>query len=157
VGPDQPVDHAAGDLHHVLPPLPPFEDVAPQLVDRLALLVHHVVVLEQVLADLEVPALHLLLGALDGAADHAVLDGLALFHAELAHQPLDAVGAEDPHQVVFERQVEPRRAGVALAARTAAELVVDAARLVALGAEDVQAAGLEHLFALFDAGARVAF
>jgi hypothetical protein len=35
--------------------------------------------------------------------------------------------------------------GVALAARAAAQLVVDAARLVALGADDVQAAGGDHL------------
>ena len=123
-----------------------------RLVDRLPLLVHHVVVLEQVLADLEVAALDLLLGALDGARHHAVLDRLALLHAELAHQPLDAVGAEDAHQVVLERQVEARGAGVALAAGAAAELVVDAPRLVALGAQDVQAAGGEHLLALADAG-----
>ena len=55
---------------------------------------------------------------------------------------LHAVAGEDAHQVVFERQVEAARARVALAAGAAAELVVDAARLVALGAEDVQAAEL---------------
>ena len=55
---------------------------------------------------------------------------------------LDPLGAEDAHQVVFEREVEARGAGIALAAGAAAELVVDAARLVALGAEDVQAAEL---------------
>ena len=49
-------------------------------------------------------------------------------------RPGDAVGPEDAHQVVFERQIEARRAGVALAAGAAAQLVVDAARLVALGA-----------------------
>ena len=36
------------------------------------------------------------------------------------------------------------RAGVALAARAAAQLVVDAPALVALGADHVEAAGLEH-------------
>src|SRR4029079_14573018 len=49
---------------------------------------------------------------------------------------------------VFEGQEEARAAGIALPARTAAQLVVDAARLVALGAEDVQAAGLQPLFLL---------
>ena len=47
---------------------------------------------------------------------------------------------EDAHQVVFQRQVEARGTGVALAAGAAAQLVVDAARLVPLGADDVQAA-----------------
>ena len=53
-------------------------------------------------------------------------------------------GAEDAHQVVFERQEELRGAGVALAAGAAAQLVVDAPALVPLGADDEQAAGRQH-------------
>ena len=53
---------------------------------------------------------------------------------------LDAVAGEDAQQRVLQRQVEARGARVALAAGAAAQLVVDAARLVALGADDVQAA-----------------
>ena len=116
------------------------EHHAAQRVDGLALLVHDVVVLEQVLADVEVVALDLLLGALDRLGEPGVLDLLALLHAQRLHQPGDALGAEDAHQVVLERQVEARGARVALAAGAAAQLVVDAARLVALGAEDVEAA-----------------
>ena len=121
---------------------------AAQRVDVLALLVHHVVVLEQMLADGEVLRLDLLLRALDGPGDHAVLDRHAFFHAEPLHQAGDAVRAEDAHQVVFEREIEARRAGVALASGAAAQLVVDAPRLVALGADDVQAAGGDHLVVL---------
>ena len=44
------------------------ENLAAQRVDALTLLVHHVVVFEQVLADGEVLRLDLLLRALDGAA-----------------------------------------------------------------------------------------
>ena len=117
-----------------------FEDFAAQRVDALTLLVHHVVVFEQVLADGEVLRFDLLLRALDGARHHPMLDRHALFHAEPLHQAGDPIRPEDPHQVVFERQVEARRARVALAAGAAAQLVVDAARLVALGAEDVQPA-----------------
>ena len=47
----------------------PLEHLPAQRVDRLALLVHDVVVLEQVLADVEVVALDLLLRVLDGAVD----------------------------------------------------------------------------------------
>ena len=124
------------------------EQLAAQRVDALALLVHHVVVLEQVLADVEVLRLDLLLRALDRVGDHLVLDRHAFFHPEALHQPGDAVGAEDAHQVVFERQVEPRRARVALAAGAAAKLVVDAARFVPLGADDVQAAERDDLVVL---------
>ena len=56
-------------------------------------------------------------------------------------RPGDPVAREALHEVVLEGQVEARRARVALAAGAAAELVVDAPRVVALGADDVQAAG----------------
>src|SRR5262249_2957389 len=114
----------------------------------LALLVHDVVVLERVLALIEVAALDLLLGALDRARHHAALDRHVLLEAEPLHQARHAVEAEDAQQVVLERQVEARRAGVALAAGPAAQLVVDAARLVALGADDLEAAGLEDFLLL---------
>ena len=57
----------------------------------------------------------------------------------------DAVGGENAQQRIFERQVKAARARVALAPGTAAQLVVDAPRLVALGADDVQPAGGDHL------------
>ena len=57
---------------------------------------------------------------------------------------VDPVAGEQADEVVLAGEVEARLAGVALAAGAAAELVVDAARLVALGAEDVQAAELAH-------------
>ena len=77
-------------------------------VDDLALLVEDVVVLEEVLADVEVVRLDLLLRVADGARDEAVLDRHALLHAEPLHQALHAVGAEDAQQVVLEREVEAR-------------------------------------------------
>ena len=67
---------------------------------------------------------------------------------EAFHQPGDAVGPEDAHEVVLERQVEPRRPGVALPAGAATQLVVDAARLVPLGADDVQPAERDDLLVL---------
>ena len=52
---------------------------------------------------------------------------------------------------IFEREVELRGARVALAAGAAAELVVDTAGLVALGADDGKAARGAHLLALLGA------
>ena len=71
----------------------------------------------------------------------------------VGEHPVDPVGLEQPHQLVLERQVEPGLARVALAAGATAQLVVDAARLVALGAEDVEAADVADLVVL---GARPA-
>ncbi|MBI2362774.1 MAG: hypothetical protein HYV15_05270, partial [Elusimicrobia bacterium] len=110
------------------------------MVDVLALLVHHVVVVEQLLADVEVVRLDPALGALDLAADQRRLDGLVLGHPELRHQALDALRAEQPHQLVVESQVEARLARVALASAAAAQLVVDAPRVVALGTHHVEPA-----------------
>ena len=61
------------------------------------------------------------------------------FRPSRVQHPAHPVGAEDPHQVVFERQEEARRARIALPARAAAQLVVDAPALVPLGADDEQA------------------
>ena len=57
---------------------------------------------------------------------------------------------EDADEVVLGRQEEAGGARVALTARAAAELVVDAAALVALGADDVEAAEIGHALAQLD-------
>ena len=124
------------------------EDLAPLAVDRLALGVHDVVVLQDVLAPLVVQLLDLLLRVLDGAADHLRLDRLVVGPLQPLHDRRDPVAREHPHQVVLEREVEERLAGVALAARPAAELVVDAPGLVPLGPQDVQPAQPDDLLVL---------
>ena len=63
----------------------------------------------------------------------------------LLQHAVELVGAEDAHQVVFQRQEELGVAGIALAAGAAAQLVVDAPALVPLGAEHEEAAGGERL------------
>src|SRR6202142_1028665 len=61
-------------------------ETPPGRVNRLALLIHDIVVLEQVLADVEVVPLDLLLRVLDGAVDEAVLDRHVLFHPQALHE-----------------------------------------------------------------------
>ena len=69
-------------------------------------------------------------------------DRLVVLQAEAPQHRVHALGAEDAHQVVLQRQEEFRAAGIALPARTAAQLVVDASAFVPLGADDVEAARL---------------
>ena len=130
-----------------------FQDSAPVGVNDLALLVHHVVVLEDVLADLVVVVFDLALGALDGLADQARLDGLLVGEAHAVHDRGHTVAAEQAHHFVFQRNVEARRPRIALTAGAAAQLIVDAPRFVSFGADDVQAAVLGHAFAQLDVGA----
>ena len=73
-----------------------------------------------------------------------MLQFLAFLEPHLLHVLDDLVGAEQAHQVVFERDEEVRGAGVALARATAAQLAVNAAGFVAFGADHVQAAGFGH-------------
>ena len=72
-------------------------------VKRLTLLVHHVVVVEQVLTHVEVPRFDLLLGAFDNPGQHAVFDRFAFFHTDAVPPLGNAIGFEDAQQVVFER------------------------------------------------------
>src|SRR4051812_3970429 len=150
---DEPRDHVldllARRARHVLA----VEDAIADLVDDLALLVHHVVVLEDALADQEVLLLDLALGRLDLLREHLRVERLLLARllvdgAEAVEDPVDPVAGEQAHEVVLGRDVEERLAGVALAAGAAAKLVVDPPRLVALGAEDEQAAGVHDRLAV---------
>ena len=78
------------------------------LVDDGALLVHHVVVFKQALADAEVVLLYLALRAFDAAVDHGRLNHFAVLESQLVHDACDAFGGKESHQVVFERNEEDR-------------------------------------------------
>ena len=90
-------------------------------------------------ADLEVLALDDALRARDLAPDDRALDGRIGLRPEEARrdQRCDAVAHE---QVVLEADEESRLARIALAARPAAQLQIDAPALVPVGADDVEAA-----------------
>ena len=124
------------------------EHLPAQSVDLLALHVVDVVVLEQVLARIEVPLFDLFLGPLDSPGDHRGFDGNVLFHAQRLHRGLHLFAGEDAHQVVIERQVKARGPRIALAAGAPAQLVVHAARLVAFRPDDQQPAQPHDLVVL---------
>jgi hypothetical protein len=76
---------------------------------------------------------------------HECSSSSPFLHAEAFHHRGHAVGGgEVAHQVVLEGDEELRAAGVALAGAAAAELAVDAARFVAFGADDEEAAEFGH-------------
>src|SRR5256712_5711279 len=138
------VDHGRGlvvkEADDRLPDVAFLDDLPALVVDDVALVVENVVELERALADVEVAALDLDLRLGDRPGHHPRLDRDGVVEAEPRHEPGDALRGEDADEVVLERAVEARGARVALAAGTPAELVVDTAGLVALGADDVEAA-----------------
>ncbi len=113
--------------------------------------IDHIVIFQQVAADLEVLILHPVLGGLDHPPSRLCRDGQhgvaatqrLLFQKRLCLQP-----AKAHHQLVFHGNEEARAARVALARRPAAQLVVDPAGLVPGAADHVQPAQLAHAFHL---------
>ena len=116
------------------------EQLVALLIDYFALVVGDVIIFEQLLADIEVACLDLALCVLDGTRDHAGFDGFAFRNLEACHDGFQLVTGKDFQQRVFEGKIETRRAGIALATGAAAQLIVDTPRLMAFGADDMQAA-----------------
>ena len=146
------VHQRVGHLHHNVAHVVIVQHAAALAVDDLALLIHDLVIFEDVLTDAEVVALDLLLRLLNRGGEHLVLDLLALLHAQRVEDAHQALGAEQAHQVILQGDIEAGFARIALAARTAAQLVVNAAGFVALGADDLQAAKLSGLVIQLDIG-----
>ena len=141
---DHGLDDLGAHLRDGLRHIGRLHELAALRVDLAALVVHDVVVFQHVLAGVEVARLDLLLRLLQRLVDPGMDDRLALLEAEPLQHSAHPVGAEDAHQIVFERQEEARAARIALTAGPAAELVVDAPALVPLGADHEQSARLLH-------------
>ena len=143
MGPDDRVHGRGDDVDGPLAQVLALHDLDAAGVDHLALLVHHFVVLEGLLADLSVADLDVVLGPFDGPGNHAVLDRDVL--GEPAHGPGHHALGEQAHELVLQGQEETALARVALAAAAAPELVVHPAGFVALGSQHVQATEGPHL------------
>ena len=79
---DQVGDHVVAEFADQFRQVRRVHELLALLEHGLALVVHDVVVLQQVLADVVVAGLDPLLGGLDGAVQPGVADGLALGHAQ---------------------------------------------------------------------------
>ena len=107
-----------------------FDQAAAHAVHRLALLVHYVVVFDDVFAGSEVLRFDGLLGGRDSLGDHLALDRHIFFHAEPQHQVLHALAAKDAHQIILQRQVKASRPGITLPSRSPTKLIIDTPRIV---------------------------
>ena len=102
------------------------------------------------LADVEVGAFDAVLGVFDDVADEAGFQRERIVDLEALHQTADLFAAEEAHQIIFQREVEARGTRITLTGGAAAQLVVDAAGLVAFGADDVQATELLDALHVFE-------
>ena len=116
------------------------------LKDHLTLIVHDIVIFQQLLAHVEVSRFNFLLGLLERLVNPTMDNRLTLFEAETLQHTVHAFRAENPHQIVFERQEKFGGARVALTSGTATKLVIDASAFVTLGTDDIKPASLQNLF-----------
>ena len=119
--------------------------VAALLKHHFALHIHHVIIFDNILAHVEIARFDLLLRLLNRFVDHIRDQSLVLFHPDALHQGRHALATENAHQVIFHRQEEFRPARISLPSRATAQLVVDTAAFMPLGADNIQATGLARL------------
>src|SRR5664280_313202 len=150
-GDDQPGNGVLEELGGLLAQVLAVDDLEAPTVDDLALLVHHVVVLEHVLARFGVATLNGVLCPLDGLGDHLRLDGHLVGEGP-THHPVHCTGGEQPHEVILEREEEPALPRVALTTGASPELVVDPSALVTLAPQHVEPSEGPDLVALAGAG-----
>ncbi|MBA7693478.1 hypothetical protein ES703_102060 [subsurface metagenome] len=114
------------------------QDFPSARVKDFPLVVHHLIVFEQALTDIEVSLFNFLLCLLDALAYPLVVDWLSLFPAYPGKRLDSPLRRKDSHQVIVEAQEELAGAGVTLSAATASKLIIDSSGLVTFGAEHVQ-------------------
>ena len=115
-------------------------------------MVEDVIELQQALTHRVVLAFNAFLSSPDGTVEQGVLEGFAFLKGFFQQRGDNACIGEQAHQVVLKGDEETRVARIALARATTAELAVDAAGFVALGAEHVEATEFAHALAEADVG-----
>ena len=116
-------------------------------VDNLTLLVHNIVILQDVLTNAEVACFNLLLRVLDGLGYEAVLNRLIILHTQLVHNAGNIIATEQTHQIVLQAQEEFGRTRIALTSAAATQLVINTTAFMTLRTDDMQTAKLRHAFA----------
>ncbi len=89
--------HIFGDPQHVIALIFSLQRGAANRVNRLALLVHYVVVFQQVLASVKVLRFYGFLRVFDAIRNQLGFDRHAFRHAQAEHHLLHALAAENPH------------------------------------------------------------
>ena len=106
------------------------ENLATHRIDDFAMAVNNVIVLDNVLAAIEVEAFDAFLCGFKRLANHAVANRHIIINAKALHDHRDAIALEDTHKVIFARDKELSRTRIALTTTTTTELVIDAARIM---------------------------
>ena len=86
------------------------------LKHHFALVIHHIIIFQNVFANIEIARLNFLLRALQRFIDPRMHNRLAVFQAQTLQHAVHAVRAENTHQVIFKAEEKARAPRVALTA-----------------------------------------
>ena len=106
----------------------------------LALVIHHIIIFQNILPHVEIARLDFLLRLLDCLVDPRMNNRLVFLQTQLLQHAVHPVGAENPHQIVLQRQEEFRLPRIPLPAGTPTQLVINPAAFVPLGAHNIKPA-----------------
>ena len=117
-------------------------------IDDISLLIHYVVVCDNVLSALEVGILYIFLRTLNRVGQNFCINGGVVGKLQRFGNSQDSLTSEQTHKIVLQGQKEHGFSGIALTARTSSELIIDTSGLVSFGAENEQTARFSHLICL---------
>ena len=138
------VHHLAAHIGNRLGDLLAFHNFPSLRKHNFALLIHHIIIFEDIFAHVKIVRFHLGLGAGERARNPGMDNRFALFQTKPFEHAVHAVGAENAHQIIFQTQEKAAAPWVALPPGAPAQLIVNAAAFVPLSANHAQAAGLNH-------------
>ena len=116
-------------------------------VNNFTLLVHNVVIFQNVFTNVKVTTFNFLLRIFDGFGYEAMFDGFIIFHTKFIHNACNIITAKETHQIVFQGQEEFRGTGVTLTSATTTQLVIDTTAFVTFSTNDVQTTKFRYAFA----------
>ena len=149
IGVDQLFDHFMAHIADDFRQVFGCHDFTTLTKDHLTLVIHHIVKFEHVLTHVKVTTFDLGLGAFQRFVHPGVNDRFAFLHAKARQNLIQPLRAKDPHQIVFETEIETGAPRIPLATRTAAQLIVDPAAFVTFRGHHTKATRLENLFLFF--------
>ncbi len=133
-------------IHDIIPQMIAHEHLAALRINNLTLLIHNIVIFQHILTHIKIARFHFLLRMFNGPRNEFMLNRFILFHAQLIHDRCNIISSEQAQQIILQRQIKPRRPRITLAPSTAAQLIVDTARLMPLGAKNAQTTELRDAF-----------
>ena len=141
-------DHLINGTAHVLS----IQDTTTLAVDNLSLIIHNLIVLQQVFTNTKVVTLDLLLCFLNCTGKHLMLNLLTIRNTHCVEHIDQFFRTEQTHQIIFQRNIETGFTRISLSTGTSTQLIINTTGFMTLGTNDFQTTGSFCLIIQFDIG-----